>query len=138
MRAKLILLCASLLAGGPAAAHALFPARQTVHTLGVQAWATLKAINGRTDISKFVVEVFEGDSWTPSRSAVAIPDRITVPASRLGEAPITRNVRVLIRLGGSKERDVMVCTKSINETYVPSQMVVNTRVCSRIKVRAIA
>lgn len=137
MRAKLILILAGAACAGPSSAHALFPARQTINSFGAQGWATLKAINGRTDVTDFVVEVFEGDNWTPSRSAVAMPDRLTVPASRKGQAPVVRNVRVLVRLNGQKEREVMVCTKSVPKVQIPSEMIVNTRVCSRVKVRSL-
>lgn len=137
MRTKLILTVAAAFCAGPGSAHALFPARQTVNTFGVQGWATLKAINGRTDVTEFVVEVFEGESWTPSRSAVTTPERLTIPASRKGNVPVVRNLRVLVHLRGQKEREVMVCTKSVPKALLPSEMVVNTRVCSRVRVRSV-
>lgn len=59
MRTKLILAAARLIRAGPISAHALFPVRRTIDTFDVQGWATLKVINGRTDVTEFHVEVFE-------------------------------------------------------------------------------
>lgn len=138
MRTKLIIALGALLCGGAGSAHALFPARQTVNTMTSQGWATLNAINGRNDVTEFAVEIFEGDTWTPSSAAIAIPDRLTVPASRAGQSPVVRKLRILILLKGAREREVMVCTKSVPVASAPSEMVVNTRVCARAKVRSIS
>lgn len=138
MRSKLILAIAALVCSSSGVAHALYPATQTTGTMTTQGWATLTALNARTDVNEFVVEIFDGNSWTPSTAAVAIPDRLVVPASRPGEPPVIRNVRVLVRLNGAKERDVMVCTKSAPKTLAPTEMLVNTRVCARVKVRSIS
>lgn len=118
-------------------AHALYPARQTVGTMTSQGWATLNAQNARTDVDEFLVEIFDGDSWVPSTAAVVMPDRLTVPASRAGEPPVVRTLRVLVSLKGAKEREVMVCTKSVPRTLSPTELLMNTRVCARVKVRSV-
>lgn len=133
----MILLVAAGLYAGPSSAHALYPATQTVQTLGSHGWASLKALNGRTDVTHFIIEVFDDDTWKPSTNAVATPDRIIVPAHRQGEPPVARTVRVLVRLAGARERKVMVCTKSVAQPGLPSEMVVNSRVCSRITVKGV-
>lgn len=136
MRAAVIAGIAGAVAAAPLHGHALFPARPVVETLGPQAWVTLKAINGREDVSEFVVETFDPEDWTPSRIAVASPERITVPAGRPGANPAVRNIRVLVQLRGEKQRQVLVCTRSVSRPLDPAQLDVNTRVCSRVTVKA--
>lgn len=136
MRAQLIAGLFAVASSTPLQSHALFPARQVVQTMGPQAWVTLKAINGRDDVSEFLVEVYEPEGWVPSRVAVATPDRITVPAARKGAAAVVRNIRVLVQLRGAAERQVLVCTRSIPRVAYQSQMSVNTRVCARVTVKA--
>lgn len=136
MRTQIITGLLALASAAPLHSHALFPARQVVQTMGPQAWVTLKAINGREDVSDFVVEVYEAEGWVPSRVAVATPERITVPAARKGASAIVRHIRILVQLRGASEQHVLVCTRSLPRELQHAEMSVNTRVCSRLTVKA--
>lgn len=137
MRAQLIAAGAAggMMLASPLHGHALFPARPVVETMGPHAWVTLKAINGRDDVSQFAVELFEPDGWTTSRHAVAMADRITVPGARDGQPPAVRTIRILVKLAGEAQRQVLVCTKSLPQQDDPAHLTVNTRVCSRVTVK---
>lgn len=119
-------------------AHGLFPGTQTVQTMGERAWVRLEAANGRQDVTAFEVEVFNSDTWTPSRIAVATPRRLTIPTPAPGSMTSTnRIVSVLVDMNGRTEQRLRVCTKSVPQTNVllPLKTMVNTRVCAHVIVR---
>lgn len=122
----------------PSFAHALFPGKQTVLTYGERAFVKLKAANGRSDVSSFAVEIFEGGTWTPSKFAVANPSGLTVRAPQPGSIGSTNQViSLLVDLGGKDERKLLVCTKTLapSSILLPQTTQVNTRVCADVTVR---
>ena len=121
-----------------ASAHALFPGRQTVQTMGERAFVRLEASNGRKDVSTFVVEIFDADRWTPSRLAVASPARVTIPPPAPGSTESTnRVISVLVDLDGKPEQRLRVCTKSVAQQSIllPQTTRLNSRVCVNVTVR---
>jgi hypothetical protein len=140
MRHTVVLAALVAAAGVPAAAsaHALFPGQQTVLTYGERAIVRLQAANGRKDVSTFVVEVFEGGTWTPSKAAVATPSRLIVRAPDPGSSESSNKViSLLVDLDGKNEERLRVCTRSTAQTSVllPQKTQVNTRVCANVTVR---
>ena len=138
MHRSLSLVAALCLAAPAARAHAIFPGQQTVRTVGDRAYARFNAVNGRRDVSEFVVEIFDGDSWTPSTRAVASPGRLTVPAPDPNSLEsVDRPFSILVDLDGRDERTFRVCTKSVFRQTVlrPTVSRLNTRVCANIIVR---
>ena len=133
-----VMLAAALVAAGPASAHALFPGSQTVRTTGERAFVTLHAVNGRKDVSNFVVEIFDYDTWRPSRLAVATPVRLVVPAQTSeDEATPDRAIQVLVDLDGKAEQHLRVCTKSVapRDMFRPKTTEIATRVCANVLVQ---
>lgn len=134
------LIGAALLAGiaCPAGAHAIFPGSQTVRTAGERAFVTVHALNGRKDVSEFVVEVFEYHSWAPYRLAVARPERLTVPfqSDDASEAAADRSISVLVDLDGERRRHLRICTKSVarRDAFRSRTTEIATRVCANVMV----
>lgn len=122
---------------GTASAHAVFPGRQTVQTFGDRAFVQLHAVNGRKDVSNFVVEIFDYD-WTPSKLAVATPKVLNVPAQNPDEPEaIDHPISVLVDLDGKKEQRLRVCTKSVPDRreLTPKTTELTTRVCANVTVQ---
>lgn len=137
MLRPVILACiAAASLSGAASAHALFPGTQKVQTLGDRAFVQLHAVNGRKDVSNFVVEIFDYD-WRPSRLAIATPKVLNIPAQDPDATEaIDRPISVLIDLGGKNEQRLRVCTKSVPErgALAPKTTEVTTRVCANVTV----
>lgn len=138
MRSKLIVLTAIMMAPCTANGHAVFPGQQSVYTAGDRGIAYFQASNDRKDVLDYKVEIFDYESWSPTRLAVASPERIIVPVS--SSAPGGASIRrftVLVDLDGKSERVVRVCTKSIMSNHILQLATssVNTRVCAKLTVR---
>ena len=132
-----LMVAAAFGAAAPVSAHALFPGSQTVRTTGDRAFVTLHAVNGRKDVSSFVVEVFEYETWRPYRLAVATPQRLVVPAQAdETEATPDRQIRVLVDLDGQPQRRLRVCTKSVvpHDMFRAKTTEIATRVCANVLV----
>lgn len=117
-----------------ASAHAIFPGKQTVQTLGDRAFVQLHAVNGRKDVSRFVVEIFDYD-WVPSRIAVASPSVLNVPPQDPDATEaIDRPISVLVDLAGQPRRQLRVCTKSVPDrgALTPRTTELTTRVCANV------
>lgn len=131
-----LILGLALLSAGPASAHAIFPGSQTVRTAGERAFVTLHAVNARKDVSNFVVEIFDYDSWRPSRLAVATPERLVIPAQVRDDETNDRAIRVLVDLDGKPQQHLRVCTKSVapRDMFRPKVTEIATRVCANVLV----
>lgn len=130
-----VILAASALQ--PAAAHAIFPGSQSVQTLGERAIVRFHAVNARKDVSNFVVEIFDADSWTPSRLAVAWPAKLNVPAHDDQDADaVERPFSVMLDLDGKAARRFRVCTKSVTprDELRAKATEIRTRVCANVTV----
>ncbi len=138
MRRSLIAAAAFLAATAQASAHAIFPGQVKVQTLGERAMVQLRAVNARKDVSNFVVEIYDADSWIPARNAVAWPNRLHVEASDQ-EATESRDqpFSVLVDLQGKPEQRLRVCTKSVPswDQLRTRTTIVNSRVCANVLVQ---
>lgn len=135
MRRSLILV-AALLAAGPASAHAIFPGSQTVRTAGERAFVTLHAVNARKDVTNFKVEIFDYETWRPSRIAIATPERLVIPTQTGNDDVNDRAIRVLVDLDGKPQQHLRVCTKSVTprDMFQPKVTEIATRVCANVLV----
>lgn len=137
MLRPLIVAAAFMALPAVASAHALFPGTQTVMTVGERAIARFQAVNGRRDVSDFVVELFDRD-WSASRHAVALPERLKVQAPSADEHEGTQSTfSVFIDLAGQPEQFLRVCTKSIltRDLLKPQSAKLSTRVCVNVTAR---
>lgn len=121
-----------------AAAHAIFPGDQTVMTLGDRAFVRLQAVSDPRDASTFAVEIFNFEDWTPSRLAVATPERFVLPPRDPQSLDASeRSITVLVDLNGKPMQRLRICTKSVapRDALRARATTITTRVCANVTVK---
>lgn len=140
MRRQLIGLACVLLVVSRAEGHALFPGQQVVYTAGERGIATFQTANETNQAIEYQVELFDYDTWVPTRHAVASLDRIAIAPMRPEQgASGIRRFTVMVDLDGMRERTIRVCTKSVAKRGLlqATTTAFNTRVCSKLTIRRV-